>query len=57
LASLHQLIQFIQAGDYQSGMGLHTQMISGPDFAQMSAFMPSVKVLMQTSYQLGVYVQ
>jgi protein transport protein SEC31 len=57
LAALHQLIQYVQSGDYQTSLALHTQMISGPDFSQMSSFMPSVKVLLQTSYQLGVYVQ
>ncbi|XP_059478226.1 protein transport protein Sec31A isoform X2 [Neocloeon triangulifer] len=57
LASFHELIRYIQAGDYQNGLHLHTQLISGPDFSQISTFMPSIKVLIQTSAQLGIYVQ
>ncbi|KAF4518106.1 hypothetical protein B566_EDAN007807 [Ephemera danica] len=36
---------------------LHTQMVSGADFTQISSFMPGLKVLLQTSMQLGVYLQ
>ncbi|XP_065338650.1 protein transport protein Sec31A isoform X2 [Cloeon dipterum] len=56
-ASFHELIRHIQAGDYQGSLQLHTVMISGPEFSQMSAFMPSIKVLIQTSAQLGAHVQ
>ncbi|VEN35751.1 unnamed protein product [Callosobruchus maculatus] len=57
LASLHQMVQLIQGGDYQNGLGLHTQMVSGPDFAQIASFMPGLKVLLQCAIQLQVYLR
>ncbi|XP_055534131.1 protein transport protein Sec31A isoform X2 [Wyeomyia smithii] len=57
LASLTQLVQLIQAGDYANGIGLHTQMVSGPDFSQIASFMPGIKVLLQSAMQLQVYLR
>lgn len=57
LTGLHQLVQVIQTGDYTNGLALHTQLISGPDFAQIASFMPGLKVLLQSALQLGVYLQ
>ncbi|XP_055625156.1 protein transport protein Sec31A isoform X2 [Toxorhynchites rutilus septentrionalis] len=57
LAALSQLVQLIQAGDYANGIGLHTQMVSGHDFAQIAAFMPGIKVLLQSAMQLQVYLR
>lgn len=57
LGSLGQLVQLIQAGDYANGIGLHTQMVSGPDFAQIASFMPGIKVLLQSAMQLQVYLR
>uniref|UniRef100_A0A6B2EKZ1 Protein transport protein Sec31A n=1 Tax=Phlebotomus kandelakii TaxID=1109342 RepID=A0A6B2EKZ1_9DIPT len=57
LAALNQLVQFVQIGDYASGLGLHTQMCSGADFAQIAVFMPGIKVLLQTAMQLQVYLR
>ncbi|XP_065074343.1 protein transport protein Sec31A [Ochlerotatus camptorhynchus] len=57
LTSLGQLVQLIQAGDYANGIGLHTQMVSGPDFAQIASFMPGIKVLLQSAMQLQVYLR
>ncbi|XP_050309032.1 protein transport protein Sec31A isoform X2 [Anthonomus grandis grandis] len=57
LTSLHQIVQFVQAGDYASGLQLHTQLVQGPDFAQIASFMPGIKVLIQLALQLHVYLQ
>ncbi|XP_052127985.1 protein transport protein Sec31A [Frankliniella occidentalis] len=57
LQSLHQLMQMVQMGDYAGGLNLHTQLVSGPDFSQISSFMPGLKVLLQTALSLGVYLQ
>lgn len=57
LASLHQLVQLIQNGDYTGGLNLHTQLVSGPDFAQIASFMPGLKVLLQLAIQLQVYLR
>lgn len=47
----------VQMGDYAGGLNLHTQLVSGPDFSQISSFMPGLKVLLQSALQLGVYLQ
>ncbi|XP_062716424.1 protein transport protein Sec31A isoform X2 [Aedes albopictus] len=57
LTSLSQLVQLVQAGDYANGIGLHTQMVSGPDFAQIASFMPGIKILLQSAMQLQVYLR
>nr|QYV43135.1 component of the coat protein complex II [Colaphellus bowringi] len=57
LASLHDMVQLIQNGDYMGGMNLHTQLVSGPDFAQIASFMPGLKVLLQCALQLQVYLR
>ncbi|KAL1497928.1 hypothetical protein ABEB36_008808 [Hypothenemus hampei] len=56
LSALHQIAQFVQAGDYTSGLQLHTQLVQGPDFAQIASFMPGIKVLIQLALQLHVYL-
>ncbi|KAJ9593994.1 hypothetical protein L9F63_014589, partial [Diploptera punctata] len=56
LQGLHQIVQMVQVGDYTGGLGLHTQLVSGPDFSQIASFMPGLKVLMQSALQLGVYL-
>ncbi|KAK9888179.1 hypothetical protein WA026_000448 [Henosepilachna vigintioctopunctata] len=57
LASLHQMVQMIQNGNYQGGLSLHTQLVSGPDFAQIASFMPGLKVLLQCAIQMQVYLR
>ncbi|XP_022916302.2 protein transport protein Sec31A isoform X1 [Onthophagus taurus] len=57
LQLLHQMVQIVQNGDYSNGLNLHTQMVSGPDFAQIASFMPGVKVLLQCALQLQVYIR
>lgn len=51
------MVQLVQNGDYTACLGLHTQMVSGPDFAQIASFMPGLKVLFQCALQLQVYVR
>lgn len=55
LAELHQLVDFIRGYDYTSALALHTRIVEGADFATIASFMPSVKVLIQSAAQLGVY--
>lgn len=57
LAALHEMIQMIQAGNYTGGLALHTQLVSGPDFAQIAGFMPGLKLLLQCALQLQVYLR
>ncbi|KAJ8981910.1 hypothetical protein NQ317_007302 [Molorchus minor] len=57
LALLHQMVQLIQNGDYTGGLHLHTQLVSGSDFAQIGCFMPGLKVLLQCALQLQVYLR
>lgn len=51
------MVQLIQNGDYTNGLNLHTQLVSGPDFAQIASFMPGIKVLLQLALQLQVYLR
>lgn len=51
------MVQLVQNGDYMGGLNLHTQLVSGPDFAQIASFMPGLKVLLQCALQLQVYVR
>lgn len=57
LSGLHQLVQLVQSGDYSNSINLHTQLVSGPDFAQIASFMPGLKVLIQCALQLQVYLR
>ncbi|XP_043275091.1 protein transport protein Sec31A isoform X2 [Venturia canescens] len=56
LQGLHQIAQMVQSGDYTNGLGVHTQLVSGPDFSRIASFMPGVKVLLQSALQLSVYI-
>ncbi|XP_017886160.1 protein transport protein Sec31A isoform X2 [Ceratina calcarata] len=57
LQALHQISQMIQSGNYTGGLDLHTQLVSGPDFSQISSFMPGIKVLLLSALQLNVYIR
>ncbi|XP_060523111.1 protein transport protein Sec31A isoform X2 [Cylas formicarius] len=56
LGALHQIVKLIESGDYANGLHLHTQLVQGPDFAQIAGFMPGLKVLLQCALQLHVYL-
>jgi len=57
LQGLHTILQHIYQYDYQSCMQVISGLISGGSFAEMSDFMPGVKVLLQVAQQQGVYVE
>ena len=54
---LHQIVQAIQQYDYNTGLGIYTQMVSQGNFSEISSFMPGLKMLIQSASQLQVYVQ
>ncbi|KAG5677808.1 hypothetical protein PVAND_007535 [Polypedilum vanderplanki] len=57
LDSLNQMVQLITIGDYAHCLGLHTQMVSGPEFAKIASFMPGIKILLQLAIQLQVFLR
>ncbi|XP_067943023.1 protein transport protein Sec31A-like [Watersipora subatra] len=56
LTGLHQIVASIKQYDYQAGLAIHTHMVSQGNFSEISAFMPGLKMLMQTAHQLQVFV-
>ncbi len=54
LDSLHGLSGHLKASDYPSALAFYTAMVSGPGFAEIAAFMPALKVLIQLCNQHGV---
>ncbi|XP_014239156.1 protein transport protein Sec31A isoform X2 [Cimex lectularius] len=54
LSSLERLVQAVHNVDYTTGLGIITQMVSGPDFSQIATFMTGLKILLQTAQQLMV---
>jgi len=57
LQGLHAILQHIWQYDYPSCMKEIAGLISSGSFAEMSYFMPGVKVLLQVAQQQGVYVE
>jgi len=57
LQGLHTILSHIWQYDYQSCMQVISGLIAGGSFAEMSDFMPGVKVLLQVAQQQGVYVE
>ncbi|GBN17428.1 Protein transport protein Sec31A, partial [Araneus ventricosus] len=54
---LHQIVQAIMQSDYQTALGVHGQLVAAANFSEISGFMPSLKVLLQTASQLNVFLQ
>jgi protein transport protein SEC31 len=54
LSGLHQICQACELADYQTGIAVHTKMISTGSFSEISSFMPGLKSLMQLANQLKV---
>ncbi|KAK7080804.1 Protein transport protein Sec31A [Halocaridina rubra] len=52
---LHQFVEVIKAGDYRQALQIHSQIMATGNFSEMSSFMPSLKLLIQTCMQLQVY--
>ena len=57
LVGLHQIVQAVQAYNYNLGLDYHKQMVSQGNFSEISSFMPGVKVLLQMGSRLQVFVQ
>jgi len=57
LQGLHTILSHVWQYDYQSCMQVISGLIAGGSFAEMSDFMPGVKVLLQVAQQQGVYVE
>ena len=51
---MHQLVDYLRSGDLGGAMQHYTSMVSGAGFAEMAAFMPTIKVLIQVATQLRV---
>jgi protein transport protein SEC31 len=51
------MVQSIQQRTYDYGLEIHKGLVSHSNFAEISAFMPSLKVLIQIATQLQVHRQ
>ncbi|CAL1287606.1 unnamed protein product [Larinioides sclopetarius] len=54
---LHQIVQAIMQSDYQTALVVHGQLVATANFSEISSYMPSLKVLLQTASQLQVFLQ
>lgn len=57
LGGVHQIIEAMKSGDYQSALQIHGQTVAKGNFSEMSQFMPAIKMLLQTCMQLQVFLQ
>lgn len=53
---LHSIVQAIQQYDYNTALQYVTHMVSQGNFSEIGAFMPGIKMLIQTALQLQVYI-
>jgi protein transport protein SEC31 len=56
LDSLHRMVEALKNKDYHLALSTHTQLVTAGNFAEISTFLPAVKVLIQVAAQLGVYI-
>ncbi|XP_044152770.1 protein transport protein Sec31B isoform X3 [Bufo gargarizans] len=54
LAGLHDIACCMENRNYQQGLAIHTQVVSGSNFSEVSGFMPILKVLLTIASKLGV---
>ena len=54
---LHQIKDGIWAYDYNSCLSYVNQLVSTGSFSVLSQFLPGIKVLLQVSSQLGVFLE
>ncbi|KAG8552063.1 hypothetical protein GDO81_004398 [Engystomops pustulosus] len=54
VAGLHDIACCMESRNYQQGLAVHTQVVSGSNFSEVSGFMPILKVLMTIASKLGV---
>lgn len=57
ISGLHQIKDGIWAYDYTSCLSHVNQLVSTGSFSVLSQFIPGIKVLLQVSSQLGVYIE
>jgi hypothetical protein len=57
LSNLQTLANYIEQSDYNNALALHRQMVNGWDFAEISAFMPALKTMVQTALQSSIAFQ
>ena len=55
--SVLDLVSYLRSADYANALAYYTSMVSGPSFAEIAAFMPAIKVLIQHCIQLQVAIQ
>jgi len=56
ISGLHQMVQYIQYGDFGSAQQIVQAVVQQSNFAQVSGFMPGVKSLVQIAQQLQVRI-
>jgi protein transport protein SEC31 len=56
LKSLHNIVDAMKNRDYQLALSIHTQLVTAGNFAEISSFLPSIKVLIQSAAQLNVFL-
>ena len=54
LDSLHGLCSYLKRSNYPNAVAFYTNMVSGPGFAEIAAFMPALKVLITLANQQAV---
>ncbi|XP_056386501.1 protein transport protein Sec31B isoform X3 [Hyla sarda] len=54
LTGLNDIACCMESRNYQQGLAVHTQVVSGSNFSEVSGFMPILKVLMTIASKLGV---
>ena len=57
ISGLHQIKDGIWAFDYTSCLSHVNQLVSTGSFSVLSQFLPGIKMLLQVSSQLGVYIE
>ena len=56
LNSLHNIVNALKNRDYQLALSIHTQLVTAGNFAEISSFLPSIKVLIQSAASLNVFL-
>ena len=56
-AALHQIVQCVHQYDYERSLACHAELVRAGSFSETSAFMPAVKILVQTALQMQIYIQ
>ncbi|XP_050440594.1 protein transport protein Sec31A isoform X2 [Adelges cooleyi] len=54
---LHSMLDLVLQQNYNEAFNIHTQLVSGPEFSKISTFIPSIKTLLQMTYQNNVNLE